>query len=271
MSSDKSYLRAEGVTVHHRGADRPALESIDFAAQAGKLVSLLGPNGSGKSTLLRVLAGIQTPTRGQAFLGEKVAHALPRDVAARRGAFVPQAATVAFDFTALEVALLGRHPFGRGLLLERAADLTRAERALARTGALEFRDRPFQRLSGGEKQRVLIARALAQDAPALLLDEPTSAQDLAHGLALFELFAKLAKDEGRTVVVATHDVNAAARHSDSVCVLERGRRIREGPPGEVLVPELLRSVFEVEPLVGKTPGGSPFFVALEPARREGKA
>src|SRR5207237_559798 len=152
----------------------------------------------------------------------------PRDEAARLAAFVPQQATVTFDVTGLEVALMGRHLFGRGLFFERAEDVKRAEESLALAGALAFRDRPFLSLSGGERQRIVLARAIAQGSPALLLDEPTAAQDLANALEVFALARTLAHEKKKVVLVATHDVNAAARFADRILVLAEGRLVREG-------------------------------------------
>jgi iron complex transport system ATP-binding protein len=259
-------LRARGASLRYRRRETLALDAIDLEVSPGELVTLLGPNGSGKSSLLRLLAGLETPTSGAVTLEGKAASSYARDEAARLAAFVPQTASVTFDVTGLEVALQGRHPFGRGLFLDSADDIARAEEALALAGAGAFRDRPFRSLSGGERQRVLLARAIAQGSPALLLDEPSSAQDLAHALFVFELARKLARERSRAVVIATHDVNAAARFSDRVAVLCEGRLVKTGPPRVVLTEETLRSVFGVEALVGTTPGGAPYFVALEPRR-----
>ncbi len=255
-------VAANGITLRYPGAAAPSVEEATLSVSTGELVALLGPNGSGKSTLLRLLAGILAPTRGEVLLDGKPAHARARDEAARIAAHVPQNASVTFDASALEVALMGRHPFGRGLLLERPSDVKLAEEGLALAGALPFRDRSFASLSGGERQRVVLARAIAQGAPLLLLDEPTSAQDLANTLHIFEVAARLAHHEARAVVLATHDVNAAARFADRILVLARGRVARDGPPPEVLSEELLRDVFAVEPYLGKTPRGDPFFIAL---------
>jgi iron complex transport system ATP-binding protein len=263
-----ALAEARGATVHFDRAPGPALEDVTLVVNPGELVCLLGPNGSGKSTLLRLLAGILAPARGEVQLAGSPAARRPRDEAARLAAFVPQNAAVTFDVTGLEVALMGRHPFGRGLLLEKDADIRLAEEALSLAGALAFRDRPFLSLSGGERQRVVLARAIAQRAPLLLLDEPTSAQDLSNGLEVFALARRLAHEVspagGRGVVLATHDVNAAARFADRVVVLARGRVASEGPGETALAPEVLRGVFGIEPFLGKTPEGAPFFVALEP-------
>jgi len=257
-------VEAKRATLRFPGAPRAAVDDVSLAPSPGELVAVLGPNGSGKSTLLRLLAGILAPTAGEVSLEGRPASKRPRDEASRIAAFVPQQATVTFDVTGLEVALMGRHPFGRGLLLEKEGDVKLAEEALALAGAAELRDRAFLSLSGGERQRVVLARAVAQGAPVLLLDEPTSAQDLANALEVFALARMLAREKKKTVVLATHDVNAAARFADRVLVLDHGRAVREGRPEEALSEDVLRSVFKVEPFLGKTPRGEPFFLALEP-------
>lgn len=260
-------LVAKAASLQFPRAPRPAVADVSVTARRGELVALLGPNGSGKSTLLRLLAGILAPTSGEVLLDGEPASRRPRDEAARLAAFVPQQASVTFDVTGLEVALMGRHPFGRGLLLERPDDVKVAEESLALAGALAFRDRPFLSLSGGERQRVVLARAIAQGAPALLLDEPTSAQDLSNSLEIFAVATSLAHEANRAVLIATHDVNAAARFADRVLILDRGRLVREGAPAVALTEDVLRSVFHVEPLLGRTPRGEPFFLALDPLPR----
>lgn len=260
-----------------RGRSRAAVEGVDLTLEPGTLTALVGPNGSGKSTLLRLLGGLMRPQAGQVRLelprGDRdgaqdgaldPAATADRTRLARQLGFLPARPEVAADYTALEAVLLGRHPFGRGLLLERPEDLAAAEAALERAGAGTFRDRPCEELSSGERQRVLLARVLCQGAGTVLLDEPTSAQDPAHALDLFGLFAALAS-EGRTVIVATHDLNLAARFAQRLVALKAGRVERQGPPAEVLDPALLRLVFAVEAVVGQD-GGAPFAVPRERAR-----
>jgi iron complex transport system ATP-binding protein len=251
-------LRAEGVTLRYPRAARPAVDGVTLEVAPGTLTALVGPNGSGKSSLLLLLGGLRRPRPGVVRAGGADLAALGRPAVARLVAYLPARAAVPGDCTGLEVAVVGRHPYGRGLLLERDEDLRAAEAALARAGALPYRDRVAAELSSGERQRVLLARALCQATPALLLDEPTSAQDPAHGLDLFALFAALAR-EGRTVVVATHDLNAAARFADRLVALRDGRVVADGPPVDVLAPGPLRDVFGVEAVLGRD-GPVPFAV-----------
>ncbi|MBX3468898.1 MAG: ABC transporter ATP-binding protein [Planctomycetes bacterium] len=257
-------LRVEGARLRYPGARAPAVDGVSLALALGTFTALVGKNGSGKSSLLTLLGGIRRPDAGDAWAGDARLADLPRDRVARQVAFLPARAVAPPDCTGLEVALVGRHPFGRGLLLERDDDVRAAEAALARAGALPFRDRLAGTLSGGERQRVLVARALCQGTSALLLDEPTSAQDPGHALDLFALFAALAR-EGRTVVVATHDLNAAARHADRLVALDAGRVVADGVPADVLAPAPLRAVFDVEAVVGRD-GDAVYAV---PRRRAG--
>ena len=244
-------MKAEGVSFTYPRAPEPALSAVSLDVLPGHLTILLGPNGSGKSTLLALLAGLHRPASGRVTLDERDPFTLPRGEVARLVAFLPAKAIAPADYSAREIVLMGRHPFGRGLLLERPRDVARADEALSKAGALPFGDRPCSELSSGERQRVLLARALCQDVPALLLDEPSSAQDLAHALDQFEQLARLARDEGRTVVVATHAINLAARFADRLVVLSNGRVVADGRPSQVLSPELLADVFEVDAILGR--------------------
>lgn len=259
-------LRAQGLRLTYHGAAAPAVDDVTLEVVPGALTALVGPNGSGKSSLLSLLAGLRRPDAGEVRAGERRLADLRRDDVARLVAFLPARAAVPGDWTSLEVVLMGRHPFGRGLLLERDEDVRLADAALERAHALPFRDRVAAELSSGERQRVLLARALCQGAPALLLDEPTSAQDPAHALDLFALFADLAR-EGRTVVVATHDLNAAARHAARIIAMAKGRIVADGAPRDVVTGDTLRAVFDVDAVLGLD-AEAPYAV---PRRRAGGA
>lgn len=255
---DPVRVRASDLVFRYAHAERAALDGVSLELAPG-LTALLGPNGSGKSTLLAALAGLHRPHAGQVALGDHDPAARSRAQVARLAAFLPAKPHVPADYSAREVVLMGRHPFGRGLLLERTGDIALADAALARAGAAAYADRLCLELSSGERQRVLLARTLCQDVPVLLLDEPTSAQDLAHAQDLFTLLSELGK-AGRTVVVATHAINAAARHADRLVVLNEGRLQADGPPAEVLTRELLADVFAVDTVLGQDPDGVPYAV-----------
>lgn len=267
MSAPLVSLDRVGFSYQGRGA----LHEVDLEVRRGELTVLLGPNGAGKSTLLGLMAGVLRPSAGTVRIEGQDPTLLSRVNAARRIAYLPTRAETPADYRALELVLMARYPFGRGLLSDRSADLALAREALGKVDALPFAERFAAELSSGERQRVLLARLLCQatpgtldGAPLLLLDEPTSAQDLAHRLALFALFRALAEAEDRAVVVASHAMNAAARHAHRVVVLREGRILSSGPPSEVLTETLLEEGFGVRALIGSA-GGAPYAVPLEPA------
>ena len=234
------------------------LREVDVRVAAGGLVGILGPNGSGKTTLLKQLAGLLTPTRGHVTLDGLDVARLDRQTLARRVAVVPQETELAFDYTVLEIVLMGRYPHLQPFELEGPADLRIARRMLAATGTTHLEPRTFRSLSGGEKQRVVMASALAQfehrapraeDAHAtrvLLLDEPTSSLDLTFQLATAALLHRLNRTHGTTVVICTHDLNFAAGLCRDLVLLRDGRVAAAGPTDDVLTPETIGAVYEVE-------------------------
>ena len=241
------------------------LRGVDLVVESATLTSVVGPNGAGKSTLLKLLTGAWRLTEGRALLGGVDLATMPRRQAARQVAYVPQSVRPTFEFTVCEFVTLGRYPHESRLFGTRSADRGWIDRCLDDTDVLALADRRVTTLSGGELQRVLMARCLATEAEVLLLDEPTSNLDLAHGLDLLGLARRLV-DEGRSVVLVLHDLNAAARFADRVAVLDAGALVAEGPPADVLNPELLCRVFRVlaVPLAGSA---SPVF-DFEPLRQE---
>ncbi len=255
-------LELVGAGVERRG--RWLLRGVDLVIEPAMLLAVVGPNGAGKSTLLRLLCGAWRLTEGRALLGGADLAALPRRQAARRVAHVPQTVRPTFEFTVREFVTLGRYPHENRLFGARAADRGWIERCLDDTDVLALAERRVTTLSAGELQRVLMARCLATEAEVLLLDEPTSNLDLAHGLDLLGLVRNLAR-EGRSVVLVLHDLNAAARFADRVAVLDAGVLVAEGPPADVLDPDLLRRVFRVlaAPLSG---AAAPVF-DFEPLHR----
>ena len=210
------------------GRHRPptlVLDDLSFEVARGSIVGLLGPNGSGKTTLLRILAGMLPPRTGRVTLdGEPVGRLTRRDLA-RRLAVVPQDTHPAFDFPVLDIVLMGRYPHLGAFALEGAADLEIARDALTATGTAELESRPFSTLSGGEKQRVVIASALAQASDVLLLDEPTASLDLGYQFEIAALLRRLNRERGVTMVVSTHDLNLAAALCGRVVLLKQGRMV----------------------------------------------
>jgi len=221
-----------------RYGERTALDGVDLLVAPGEHVALIGPNGSGKTTLLRALGGIVKPQWGNV----RPAGAMARDEVARRIAFLPQEEHWEFPFPVEEVVACGRYAHAPGLFRESVEDLAAVDTALAAAGVATLRRRPITELSGGERRRVMLARALAQRAPALLLDEPTAALDLEHRNAVL---AAIRTVRG-AVVLATHDLDAAAACASRIVVMANGRIVAEGPPASILTEALLREVFRVE-------------------------
>jgi len=225
---------------------RSVLVGVELTAAPGEVVGLLGPNGSGKSTLVRVLSGVLSGYAGSAQVGGCEISEFPKRELAGQLAVVPQEPSFGFPFTALEIVLMGRHPHLAGLAFESDRDIDLARRALERCGAAAFAERPIQELSAGERQRVVFAKALAQEPRALLLDEPASFLDIRHQVELYDTVRGLAHDDGRTVLTVLHDLNLAAEYCDRIYLLREGRVEAGGTTAEVFSYANLTRVFETE-------------------------
>jgi iron complex transport system ATP-binding protein len=243
------------------------LRAIDLVVPEGQIVAVLGPNGAGKTTLVRLAAGSVTASAGTVrIFGQDLRSLAPKE-RAREVAVVPQESRLLYEFSVREVVLMGRSPHLGLLGLDGPEDRAVAEEAMARTRVGGLAHRTFRTLSGGEKQRAVVARALAQESRLLLLDEPTTFLDLRHQLDLYDLLVSLARERGRTLVIASHDLNLAARHCDRMVLLRAGRIVADGPPEEVLEPSLLRAVYEVDAEVHRDERtGRPFVLPRGPAR-----
>ncbi len=236
-------LRAEN--IHTAYGDKPVLNGINLHLTPGKILSVIGPNGSGKSTLLRVLSGVLPLQAGHIWVQNRELTRLSATERARSIAVVPQAINLPPAFTAFETVLLGRTPHLNWFGSASQRDLTAVEQAMQRTQTFELAHRPVGELSGGEQQRVMLARALAQSAPILMLDEPTAHLDLQFQINLLELIRCLAREEKLAVLIILHDLNLASRYADKVAMLVDGRLMAEGSPREVLTPGLLSRVYQV--------------------------
>jgi len=240
-----------------RQAPTFTLEATSFQARSRELVAILGPNASGKSTLLRLLAGTFKPLSGRVQLDGFEISALEPRTRAQRIAMVQQESPLLFPMRVWEYVMLGRHPYGRALRFETEEDLQIVQQALTLVVASHLRDRWMHQISGGEKQRVVLARALAQQPLLLLLDEPTLHLDIGAQVDLLRRLRRLAHDGNYTVVVVTHELNLAAEFADQVLVLHRGKALRVGTPAEVYRRELLEQVFEADLDVDMGADGSP--------------
>ena len=242
------------------------LDSVSTSVDEGRFVGLVGPNGAGKTTLLRAINGALTPDRGTVRVAGQDIAGLGSRATSRLVATVPQSTASAFDFPVRHVVAMGRTPHVGRLGTRTAADRAAVDEAMARAAVADLADRPVTDVSGGERQRVVLARALAQDTPVLLLDEPTSDLDVNHQVRTLELVADLV-DEGRTVVAAIHDLDLAARYCDRVALLAGGKLRAVGTPDEVLTAERLERVFDTPVEVGENPAtGTASVTALSNAR-----
>jgi len=238
------------------------LETTSFQARPGEIVAILGPNASGKSTLLNLIAGALAPLSGRILLDGFVTHSLPPRTRAQRIAMVQQESRLLFPARVWEFVLQGRHSRGRSLRFETDSDIKIAENALAQVGAADLSDRWMNQISGGEKQRVILARALAQQPLLLLLDEPTLHLDIAAQVGLLDSLRRLAGENRYTVVVVTHELNLAAEYADQVVLMQRGRCLRVGPPASIYQRELLEQVFQTPLAVELKASGRPRVTVL---------
>ena len=237
-----SLLSLREVTFRYReGAT--VLKGVSAEVDGPQVIAMIGPNGAGKSTLLDLIAGQKAPEAGSCDVMGRSAHAMPRAELCRMVAHVPQQVPADVPFTVEEVVLTGRIPYGRGLY-ENTEDYAAMEDAIARTRLEAFRRRRFASLSGGEKQRVLLAAALCQQSPILLLDEPGAHLDPQNQSQLWELLGEL-RTSGHLVIAVTHHLALAAQNADRIWLLENGRLAADGPPCEALRPSRLEEVFRV--------------------------
>ena len=238
-------IEARGVSFTYPRGERTILRDVSLLLQPGAIVGLLGPNGCGKTTLLRLLSGMLKAQSGDVLIDGRPVAALTRRHIARRIAVVPQETHATFDFTVIDVVLMGRYPHLGPFELEGPADLDIARQALEATGTRHLESRPFASLSGGEKQRVVIAGALAQTADVMLLDEPTASLDLAYQLEVAALLRNLNRTRGTTMVVCTHDLNMAASLCDEVVLLRDGAVLAHGPTADTITVDSIAATFGV--------------------------
>jgi iron complex transport system ATP-binding protein len=283
-------IRIEDVSIMLGGTEILGGVSADVAD--GRFVGLVGPNGAGKTTLLRAMNGVLSPDSGRVLVDGEAIGSLSSKAASRRVATVPQDTSLSFDFDVRDVVAMGRNPYrtrfgseiraegsrndetggktgtdgGTGMNSDTRMDIVR--RVMDRTEVFPFADRSITEVSGGERQRVLLARALAQDTPVLLLDEPTASLDINHQVRTFELVRELVAD-GKTVVAAIHDLNLAAHYCDELLLLADGSVLASGPPTAVLEEETLREAFDARAVVSRHPITGSTYVTALPERPAG--
>jgi iron complex transport system ATP-binding protein len=248
----RDLLWADNVSFRYAVGAPLVVDGVTVRLDRGALTGILGPNGSGKTTLLRLLSGTRAPTSGRVGLGDTPLNQLSRRSMARRIAVVPQETELAFEYRAIELVLMGRHPHLGVFTVEGPEDVRIAGDAMAATGTGHLAERPFHELSGGEKQRVVIAAALAQIAgsaaePSVaLLDEPTASLDLGYQLEIASLLLRLNQEQGVTMAISTHDLNLAASICRELILMRRGRVLAAGPTADVLTTDNIRQLYDVE-------------------------
>lgn len=267
MTDAPALLEIAGLTVRY--GPRVGIQNVSLTVRPGELVALAGPNGAGKTTLVRAVLGLVPPAEGQVLVQGTPLPALTFRERARRMAWLPQEEQPQENVAILDYVLFGRYAHIPPFYSESSADYARAEEALRSVALWDRKDSGIWEISGGERQRVLLARALAQDAPILLLDEPTSHLDIAHQLELLERLQRWCRGTGRCVVTAIHDLNLATRYAGRVVVFSRGRVVQDGRPDEVLSAALLRSVWGIDAEIRRDRRtGLPYIVPTLPLHLE---
>ena len=227
-------------------ADKPVIRNISLNFQAGEFTGVIGPNGSGKSTLLKLIGGI-LPSHSEMvlFKNRELSQYKKKDLAGSI-AWIPQEKQMAFPFKVIDIVLMGRHPYLSPLSFEGKDDYQIAEDAMRQTQVLEFAHRSFNEISGGEKQRVMIASAISQKPEVMLLDEPTSALDIKYQIEILSILKQLNKVENKSLILAMHDLHLASKFCKRLVLLKEGQIFCEGTPAEVLKKEILEEVYEVK-------------------------
>ena len=237
-------LRIDRVQFYYEA--RKILDEISFETGEGEFIGLIGPNGSGKTTLLKIIEGILKPRTGTVYLDCKRISELDPKALARELAMVPQTTDLSFDLKVFDIVMMGRYPYLGKLSFEKGVDEEKVRFWMRLTNTLHLAERSIREVSGGERQRVLIARALVQEPRILLLDEPTSNLDVCYQIEIMSLLRELVEKLGLTIICAIHDLNLAARYSDRIILLNNGRVKGMGKPAEVLTKENLRDTFRIE-------------------------
>jgi len=238
------------------------IEGISFEIKKGDFLGIIGPNGSGKSTLLRLMSRVLCPRSGSIALEGKDAYQMDLKEFCRKVAFVPQDTLINFSFNVEEIVLMGRIPHLKRMQFETKRDFSIARDALSLTDTLYIKEKAIDELSAGERQRVIIAKALAQEPMLLFLDEPTAHLDIGHQVQILDLLKKLNKEDGLTVVMVMHDLNLASEYCNRIMLLNEGRIFKEGSPDEVLTYQNIESVYKTVVVVKKNPVSSKPYVIL---------
>jgi cobalamin transport system ATP-binding protein len=243
----------EANSISFRYREDWVLQDVSFRVEKGEFVGVIGPNGSGKTTLLKILYRLLSPQKGEILFELVPMRKMDRNDIAKRIAVVAQETQLLFPFSVLETVLMGRSPYLGHLMFESEKDLEIAKKAMEWTKVFPFSERPMDELSGGERKRVFIARALAQEPEVILLDEPTANLDIHHQIDFLDLILTLNRERGLTIVMASHDMNIASEFCDRLILLQDGRIYKMGTPDEVITKENIESVYGCEVWIDQNP------------------
>jgi len=231
--------------VFFRYQENPVLKDLTFTIADGEFVGIIGPNGAGKSTMLKLINRLLIPEKGKIALQNKPLKSYSHKELARWIGYVPQDFSTTFNYTALEIVLMGRYPYQKALAFDSAEDIQMALQAMEITDCDHLRSREIHTLSGGEKQLVILASALAQQPRILLLDEPTSALDIKHQIHFYQILHKLRNEQKITILTVTHEVNLAAQFCERIIILKNGMIVADGPTANVIQPEILQHIYDI--------------------------
>ena len=227
------------------GYKEKIIDDISFKIEEGKFVSLIGPNGSGKSTIIKLLSHLYPPWKGKILIGNEDINSLSKKELARKVSLVPQNTLIDYEFTVEDIVLMGRYPYKKRFEKYDEKDYEIVHEALKATNTLHLKDKYITEISGGERQRVIIAKALAQETPIILLDEPTSHLDINHQMEILNLLRRLNKEKKTTIIIAIHDINLASRYSDEIIIIGSGKIIDNGIPEKVITKENMEKVYGI--------------------------
>jgi iron complex transport system ATP-binding protein len=258
-------LSVDGVECRYGSVK--VLENVSLTVKEGDFVGILGPNGSGKSTLLKSISRTLKPYKGTIYLDKTDVYSMKSVDLAKHMAVVPQESNIGFSFNALDIVMMGRNPHKKRFEMETSRDMEIVRRAMTQTNTWHFADRPINELSGGEKQRVVIARALAQEPKVLLLDEPLTHLDMINQIEIMNLVRELCEKEKLIVLAVIHDLNLAGRYCTSAILVKNSKIFAAGTLSEVLTSENIKSDFNVDAIVKKSPvTNSPYIIPLSPQK-----
>lgn len=244
--NESTILETKNVSFHYTHQKEEALTNASFKIKQGDFLGIIGPNGSGKSTLLKLTAGILVPSKGKVFYKNRSISDYKKKKFAKLAAWIPQESGLVFPFKTEEVVLMGRYPYKSGFSFESSEDLEIASEVMELTGTKPLFGKKFTEISGGEKQRVLIASALAQKPETLILDEPISFLDIKYQIEILEILRTLNQKHSVTIIIALHDLNLASKYCSQLLLLKTGKIVGEGSPNAILKQSIIEPVYETQ-------------------------